>query len=103
MKNISTILLAFCVVLFMSSPAFATGAYYSVGYSKADGSSSKQKKANKIKSSSQAARLVKSRTGGKVLKVKNNGRSGYKVKVIKPNGHIISVTVDAKSGKMKGK
>ena len=58
----------------------------------------------KVKTSSQAAQLVKKQRGGKVLKVqktKRNGRVGYKVKVIKANGHIKSVVVDAKSGKIK--
>jgi len=86
----------------MSLPLLAAD-NFGAPYAKANGSSSKQNKKNKVNSSSQAARIAKSRTGGKVLKVKNNGGSGYKVKVIKPNGHIISVTVDAKSGKVKGK
>lgn len=102
MKNILAMLLVLSISLFTSLPLLAIDSH-GVSYAKANGSSSKQKKANKVNSSSQAARIVKSRTGGKVLKVKNNGRSGYKVKVIKPNGHIISVTVDAKSGKVKGK
>lgn len=95
-------LLVLSIFLFTSLPLLATD-NYGASYAKANGASAKQKKTNKVNSSSQAARIVKSRTGGKVLKVKNNGRSGYKVKVIKPNGHIISVTVDAKSGKVKGR
>jgi uncharacterized membrane protein YkoI len=57
-------------------------------------------KQNKVQNSSQAARIVRERVGGKILKVKHNGRSGYKVKLIKDNGHIINVTVDAKTGKV---
>ena len=83
----------------MSLPLWALD-LSAVPYTQANGSSSKQ---NKVNSSSQAARIAKSRTGGKVLKVNKSGNSNYKVKVIKPNGHIISVTVDAKSGKVKGK
>lgn len=60
----------------------------------------------KVKSAKQAAELVKKRYGGKVLKVKpqrRNGKQSYKVKLIKKNGHISSVSVDAKSGKVKDK
>ncbi len=56
----------------------------------------------KVSNASQAAKIVKQRTGGKVLKVKGNGKSGYKVKVMKKSGHIVSLKVDAKSGKIKG-
>jgi len=64
-----------------------------------------QNKANpqlKVKNSKQAARIVKARYGGKVLKVKKS-KSGYRVKLIKTDGHIISVYVDAKTGKIQGK
>ena len=59
----------------------------------------------KITSAQQAASIVMSRYGGKVLKVskqKVNGGSGYKVKLLKDNGQIISVVVDATSGRLKG-
>lgn len=55
-----------------------------------------------IQNSHQAARLVKNRFGGKVLKVKkvkSNGKQGYKVKVLKDNGHVITVFVNAQTGK----
>lgn len=58
-----------------------------------------------VSNAQQAARKVKGEVGGKVLKVqrtKVNGGPGYKVKVLKDNGHVISVKVDAKSGKVKG-
>ncbi len=55
----------------------------------------------RVKSSKQAAQLVKGRFGGKVLKVKKQ-KSGYRVKLIKANGHIVSVYVDAKTGRMSG-
>ncbi len=66
-----------------------------------------QAKANhnqlKVTSASQAAHLVKSRLGGKVLKVsKSKGNTGYRVKLVKKNGHVVSVFVDAKTGKIKG-
>ncbi|MEW6991194.1 PepSY domain-containing protein [Colwelliaceae bacterium 6441] len=59
-----------------------------------------------VANSQQAARLVKSQYGGKVLKVqrtKVKGNQGYKVKLLKDNGHVISVKVDAKSGKLSGR
>ena len=60
----------------------------------------------KVTSAQQAAQKVTSRYGGKVLKVRKkkvNGGPGYKVKLLKDNGQIISVTVDATSGRVKGK
>lgn len=63
-------------------------------------------KSAKIKSSAQAAQLVKSRIGGKVLKVKNSyvaGKKAYQVKILKNNGHIVSYYVDAQTGRFKGK
>lgn len=59
----------------------------------------------KIGNSQQAARLVKNRVGGKILKVQRstvNGNPGYKVKLLKDNGHVITVKVDAISGKLSG-
>jgi len=59
----------------------------------------------KVRSSQQAAQLVKSRFGGKVLKVNKqnvNGHSGYKVKLLKKNGHVVSILVDAQSGRIVG-
>jgi uncharacterized membrane protein YkoI len=55
----------------------------------------------KVKSSQQAAQMAKSRLGGKVLKVQKQ-KAGYRVKLIKTNGHIVSVYVDAKSGQVNG-
>ena len=57
----------------------------------------------KVTSASQAAHLVKNRFGGKVLKVsKSKGNTGYRVKLVKQNGHVVSVFVDARTGKIKG-
>ena len=56
-------------------------------------------------SAQQAAKIVKRRFSGKVLKVSKQkvaGHPAYKVKLIKDNGHIIYVLVDARSGKIKG-
>ena len=64
----------------------------------------KKKSTGKI-SQQQAAQKVKNRFGGKVLKVQNSkvdGHAGYKVKLLKHDGHIISVLVDGRSGKIKG-
>jgi uncharacterized membrane protein YkoI len=63
-----------------------------------------KKQALVVKSPQQAARIVKSRVQGKVLKVskrKSNNRIGYKVKMIKKDGHIVSVLVDAHTGRVK--
>ncbi|GHG01236.1 PepSY domain-containing protein [Thalassotalea marina] len=60
----------------------------------------------KVNNAQQAARLVKKHTGGKVLKVeraKVNGNPGYKVKVLKDNGHVVSMKIDAITGKVSGK
>ena len=52
-------------------------------------------------SSQQAASIVQSRYGGKVLKVQKN-QSSYRVKLIRQDGRIISVSVDAVTGKIRG-
>ena len=57
-------------------------------------------------SAQQAARLVKNKYGGKVLKVKNNGsrnNPNYRVKLLKDSGHVISVSVDGRSGRVSGR
>lgn len=63
-------------------------------------------KTYRVANSQQAARLVKARIGGKILKVqriKVKGNLGYKVKVLTNNGHVMSVKVDAVSGKIVGR
>lgn len=62
--------------------------------------SSKQK--IRVKNDKQAAQQAQRRFGGKVLKVQSL-QSGYKVKLLKKDGHIISVFVDAKSGRISGR
>ncbi|WP_286266791.1 PepSY domain-containing protein [Thalassotalea atypica] len=52
-------------------------------------------------SSAQAASIVKSRYGGKVLKVQSTS-TGYRVKVLKSDGRISSVHVDGTTGRIKG-
>ena len=57
-------------------------------------------------SAQQAARIVKRKYGGKVLKVNASGSKSnpsYRVKLLKDNGHVISVNVDAKSGRVSGR
>tara|TARA_Y100000034_G_C6817623_1_gene367981 strand:+ start:696 stop:971 length:276 start_codon:yes stop_codon:yes gene_type:complete len=61
---------------------------------------SKASQGKKI-SAKQAANKVKRKYGGKVLKVSASG-NGYRVKLIQPDGKIISVYVDGNSGKIKG-
>ena len=51
-------------------------------------------------SSQQAAKLVKKRYGGKVLNVKKQKRK-TKVKIVKPNGQVVSKKVNAKTGKIE--
>ena len=78
-------------------------------YAAAQGSSSASNKKNQqsskqqvvVKSANQAAKMAKARYGGKVLKVQTKS-SGYKVKLIKNDGNIISIFVNAKSGRISG-
>jgi hypothetical protein len=61
------------------------------------------KQANKkVTSSKQAAKIVQKQYGGKVLNVKKQkNNSSYKVKIVKPNGHVVSKKVNAKTGKIE--
>ena len=57
-------------------------------------------------SSQQAAQIVKSRFGGKVLKVtrsKSSNRTTYRVKIVKSDGHVFTVSVDGNTGRIKGR
>lgn len=79
---------------------FAHGSFTANNYViKANQQSHKQQL--RVTSSQQAAQMAKSRFGGKVLKVKKQ-KSSYRIKLIKNNGHIISVSVDAKTGNVSG-
>ncbi|MGJ8692215.1 MAG: PepSY domain-containing protein [Thalassotalea sp.] len=56
-----------------------------------------------VQSSHQAGQTVKRQYGGKVLKVSKKGKNGnitYLVKLLKDDGKIISVLVDASSGQI---
>ncbi len=58
-----------------------------------------------IRSAGQAAQLVSQSMGGKVLKVQSaqvNGNPGYRVKLLKNDGSIVSVSVDAVTGRISG-
>ena len=73
----------------------------------ASGAWAAEKQANKqvnkkVTSSTQAARIVQKKYGGKVLKVnKQKNNRGYKVKIVKANGQVISKKVNAKTGKIE--
>jgi uncharacterized membrane protein YkoI len=70
----------------------------------ADNHKSKISQSNlRVKSSQQAAQLVKGRFGGKVLKVKKSGQTYYRVKLVKKDGHVLSILVNAKTGQLTGK
>lgn len=95
-----TIILFSTLISFGSFSALAQGSFVaSINVIKVTQQSSKQ--ALRVKSSKQAAQLAQRHFGGKVLKVKSQ-KSGYKVKLIKKNGHIVSIFVNAKSGKISG-
>jgi len=87
----------FAVTISMSANAYGSFAL-STSTVKANQPSKQQLSVN---SSKQAAQMAKGRFGGKVLKVQKQ-KSGYRVKLIKADGHIISVYVDAKSGRISG-
>lgn len=90
--------------------ANAVNSYQVTGYDLPSAGDKAKKKERSKKSSrkisqQQAVQKVKNRYGGKVLKVQSskvNGQAGYKVKLLKKDGHIISVLVDGHSGKIKG-
>jgi len=91
--------LVFIFVITLSMSAIAHGSFaYATNTIKTNQQAKSQLR---VKSSKQAAQMVKSRFGGKVLKVQKQ-KSGYRVKLIKADGHIVSVYVDAKSGRMSG-
>jgi hypothetical protein len=84
-----------------STHVFAQGSFVAtIGTMKVNQQNRKQQV--KIKNDKQAAQQAQRRFGGKVLKVQSL-QSGYKVKLLKQDGHIISVFVDAKSGRISGR
>jgi len=55
----------------------------------------------RVSNSQQAAQIAKNQLGGKVLKVQKQ-KSSYRVKLIKADGHIVSLTIDAITGRISG-
>ena len=89
--------LAFLIFTFSPMSSYAQGSFANaVTVVKANQQTKQQLR---VKNSKKAAQIAKSRVGGKVLKVSKKS-SGYRVKLIKKDGHIVSVHVDAKSGKV---
>ncbi len=81
-----------CCLLLATTPTATAQPYFD----KQQGGQSRSKGVT----AQQAAKKVQSRFGGKVLKVQQSG-NGYRVKLIKKDGRIVSVFVDG-SGKIKG-
>ncbi|MFT5759605.1 MAG: putative membrane protein YkoI [Alteromonadaceae bacterium] len=103
MMKFLVVILCICYVITLSNHSYA---YAVSAFANGAESHTQQTKRLIVSSSGQAAQLVKSSIGGKVLKVQSkkiNGRAGYKVKIIKTDGHIISVLVDAESGRIIGR
>ncbi|NMP31216.1 PepSY domain-containing protein [Thalassotalea sp. M1531] len=92
MKNLALV----CVVISLLSVA----SYSANTAPYADKKQNSQKHKKSI-SAGQAASMVKAKFGGKVLKVQSSG-NGYRVKILKPDGRIISVFVDGVSGRIRG-
>tara|TARA_B110000091_G_scaffold199702_1_gene229790 strand:+ start:278 stop:586 length:309 start_codon:yes stop_codon:yes gene_type:complete len=100
MKTVLLTFIALIVFFLLNDTANAQGSTYLLVKK-----NTTNKTSLKVYNRQQAAQLVKRRFHGKVLKVNKqtvNGNSGYKVKLIKKNGHIVSVLVDAKSGQVIG-
>jgi len=98
MKTLALILM--CCSLFISPITLAKYEGYTPTPSERSSKSKQSNGALKVNSSKQAAQIVKSRFGGKVLKVQKS-KSGYKVKLVKNNGHVVTVSVDAKTGRVR--
>jgi len=103
-----TLLKITCLIIISVSSIFVTWQSSALPYVLGKGFYINSEKSQQlvVKNAQQAARLVKGQYGGKVLKVQRSqfgGRPGYKVKLLKDNGHVVSVKVDAKSGRVSGK
>lgn len=98
------LLVLFVIAFSFSSSSFAYFQGSGSGFGK-PAASTKNNTKLRIKSAQQAAQVAKNHFGGKVLKVnKKNSNSSpvYRVKLVKTNGHVISVIVDAKTGQIIG-
>ena len=94
--------LLFCIFISSVTFSMSTSAHGSFAVNTNTVKANQQSKQQlRVRSSQQAAQIAKGRFGGKVLKVKKQ-QSGYRVKLIKSDGHIISVYVDAKTGRISG-
>lgn len=96
-----TLILFITFIITASKQSIAQGSFATaITTIKANQQSNKQQL--RVTSSNQAAQQAQRSFGGKVLKVKAQ-KSGYKVKLIKKDGYIITVFVDAKSGQISGR
>ncbi len=102
MKFFPLFLLATALFFSQPSAAFYHGAGQGIGKTVTP-----HKNSQKIDtiSAQQAAQIAKNCFGGKVLKVRKkntHAASFYRVKLVKRNGQVISVSVDAKTGQIRG-
>ncbi len=51
-------------------------------------------------SKSQAVAIAQKKHPGKVVKVKKSGKF-YKVRIVKKNGHVVTLSIDQETGKLK--
>ncbi len=71
-------------------------------FATADAGATDKNAHKKVTNSKQAAKIVQKKFGGKVLKVnKQKNNTGYKVKIVKSNGQVVSKKVNAKTGKIE--
>ena len=99
MKFALTLSLIFLFAVTLSTSAIAQGGFASANITVKTNQQAKQQL--KVKSGKQAAQMAKGRFGGKVLKVQKQN-SGYRVKLLKTDGHIVYVYVDGITGRMSG-
>lgn len=108
MKFVLSIILLLFTALTTTLPAhtFAQGSFATFTTVKVNQQSGQQsnKQQVPVKNATQAAQIAQRRFGGKVLKVfkVQAKKTGYRVKLIKKNGHIIVVFVDGKTGRISG-
>ena len=103
MKMASWLTLIACL-LFPLTVTVANAANSASSNSMAKQSSQKIPNKLKVRSREQAIQLVKRQYQGKVLKaqsIRNNGHSGYQVKLISKEGLVFYVFVDAQTGSVR--
>lgn len=87
-----------------SLPAYASGYYATLSLTSMTMATNDGPPSLKVKSSQQAAQLVKGQYSGKILKVQSarvNGNPGYRVKLLSKDGVVFYVIVDAKVGSVR--